>query len=192
MKLVFSSTSILLLILCLFSNACQKIPSPINEEELITTIILSVQKLGSNTIEHYTFEDIDGIGGQAATIDSILLSKNSMYDATITLLNKTIYPIDTISNEVLEEGDVHQFFYASTPISMLKNFVYQTPNDIGGNPIGLNFTFETDDANTIGSLKITLRHQPNKLGNGVSSGDITNANGETDVEVSFPVRLTNV
>ena len=32
-----------------------------------------------------------------------------------------------------------------------------------------------------------LRHEPDKSAAGVSSGDITNAGGETDIEVSFNV-----
>ncbi|MEZ5054099.1 MAG: hypothetical protein R2807_04930 [Chitinophagales bacterium] len=47
----------------IMTNACQKNPIPINEEELITTLTLSVQKNGSNTITQFSFEDIDGVGG---------------------------------------------------------------------------------------------------------------------------------
>jgi len=34
---------------------------------------------------------------------------------------------------------------------------------------------------------VTLRHQPDKGAIGVSDGDITNAGGETDIEVLFDV-----
>jgi len=36
-----------------------------------------------------------------------------------------------------------------------------------------------------GGLRITLRHEPNKTAAGVQNGDITNAGGETDIEVTF-------
>jgi hypothetical protein len=38
-------------------------------------------------------------------------------------------------------------------------------------------------------LKITLRHEPNKKASGVVGGSITNAGGETDIEVSFDVEV---
>ena len=40
-----------------------------------------------------------------------------------------------------------------------------------------------------GTITITLRHEPNKGGEGVSNGDITNAGGETDAQVSYNVSL---
>ncbi len=181
--------NVLVAMLLIITSACQKNPIPINEEELITTLTLSVQENGSSTITHFSFEDIDGIGGMPATIDSLLLEKNATYQVSISLFNKSVYPVDTISNEVLEEGDMHQFFYQSIPNTILKDFTYESPNDINGNPIGLNFSFDTDNTSTIGSLKIILRHQPNKNGLNVNIGDITNAVGETDIEIEFPVRL---
>ena len=71
----------------------------------------------------------------------------------------------------------------------LSGFTYDGENDTNGNPIGLDYSFATWNAGGSGNLKITLRHQPDKNAAGVSSGDIANANGETDIEVEFPVRL---
>ncbi|HBK71516.1 MAG TPA: type 1 periplasmic binding fold superfamily protein, partial [Flavobacteriaceae bacterium] len=34
-----------------------------------------------------------------------------------------------------------------------------------------------------------LRHEPNKSASGVSDGDITNAGGETDIEVIFNITV---
>ena len=39
------------------------------------------------------------------------------------------------------------------------------------------------------SYTITLRHEPAKTATGVSGGDITNAGGETDIEVVFDVTV---
>ena len=169
--------------------SCEKIPkTPINEEEVINTIILSLQKNGTTTIQNFVFNDPDGDGALNPIVDSIIIEKAALYNATITLLNTTIFPADTISKEVFEEGIDHQFFYQSTPNTILSSFVYNDA-DINENPIGLNFGFNTSNIVGSGNLKITLRHQPNKTAIGVSSGDITNANGETDLEVDFPIRL---
>jgi hypothetical protein len=37
------------------------------------------------------------------------------------------------------------------------------------------------------TIRVTLIHEPMKSAAGVSSGDITNAGGETDIEVGLPV-----
>ena len=40
-----------------------------------------------------------------------------------------------------------------------------------------------------GAFTITLRHEPNKSGMNVNTGDITNAGGETDVQVIFDITV---
>ncbi len=53
-------------------------------------------------------------------------------------------------------------------------------------PVGIHSIFETDlPAAT--TLTITLRHLPDKSAPGVNTGDIRNAGGETDIEVTFPI-----
>jgi hypothetical protein len=60
--------------------------------------------------------------------------------------------------------------------------------DGSGNPIGVANTYLTGDAGS-GTFTVTLRHEPNKTAAGVADGDITNAGGETDIEVEFPVTI---
>ena len=60
--------------------------------------------------------------------------------------------------------------------------------DADSRPIGLAGTMTTGAAST-GKLKVTLRHEPNKAAAGVSTGDIANAGGETDVDVDFDVTI---
>jgi len=61
--------------------------------------------------------------------------------------------------------------------------------DADGNPIGLDFIVTTDATTGTEAFTITLRHEPSKDAAGVSAGDITNAGGETDVEVTFNVTV---
>ncbi len=60
--------------------------------------------------------------------------------------------------------------------------------DVNGNPIGISTIVTTNGAST-GTITVTLRHEPNKDASGVSTGDITNAGGETDIEVIFNVEV---
>ncbi|MBK7086576.1 MAG: type 1 periplasmic binding fold superfamily protein [Flavobacteriales bacterium] len=158
-------------------------PPPANEEEVITTMILSFDGQAGAADKELRFTDSDGDGGGVPVFELDTLQAASNYNVNIILLNETVSPIDTISNEVLEEGVDHQFFFQ--PIDANITFAY-ADTDANGNPISLQTTMACGTA-SVGSLKVTLRHEPDKTAAGVASGDITNAAGETDIEVTFPV-----
>ncbi len=158
-------------------------PPIVNEEEVITTMILAFDGQNGAADKELRFADADGDGGGVPVLDLDTLQAASDYNVSIILLNETASPVDTISNEVLDEGVDHQFFFQLTGANM--TFTYADA-DANGNPIGLQTTMATGTA-SVGTLKVTLRHQPDKSAAGVVSGDITNAGGETDIEVEFPI-----
>ncbi len=159
-------------------------PEPINEEELITTIILTFTPTGGGDPAVFQFKDPDGAGGAAPVLTSDTLAPATTYSATLSLLNESVDPAEDIGAEVEEEGEAHQFFFqVSAGLELL--FTYED-QDAGGNPLGLKTNW-TSAAASIGTLKVILRHEPDKNAAGVSGGDITNAGGETDVEVEWPV-----
>lgn len=177
-RLALFTISILIL------SACEKgEPEIPNEEEVITTFTYTLipQDSGSNVV--LTFKDLDGDGGNAPDINSGILSANTTYNGTLTLLNEQVSPSGNITEEIEEEDDEHQFFFKSS-ISDL-SFSY---NDIDrdGNPIGLNTTLTTS-ASGSGTITIILRHEPDKYASGVSDGIIDNAGGETDIEITFNI-----
>jgi len=155
-----------------------------NEEELITTLIATFTPTGGGSPVVYCFKDVDGDGGNAPIVVNDTLAANASYNLSLLLLNESITPADTISNEVLDEGDEHQFFFGVQ--SGLELSVSYNDTDVNGKPIGLSNTAATVNASS-GNLTITLRHQPDKGAANVAAGDITNAGGETDVEVQFDV-----
>lgn len=171
------------LIFMLLFSACDKTPIIPNEEEVITTLHYNLSPIGGGTPVLLTFQDLDGDGGNAPTITSGTLEINKTYTGLLVLLNETMNPIDSISSEVAEENVDHQFFFESTVSGLT---VQYNDTDDDGNPLGLSSTLTTTSAGT-GILTITLKHEPNKLASGVSSGDISNAGGETDIEVSFNI-----
>jgi hypothetical protein len=58
-----------------------------------------------------------------------------------------------------------------------------------GKPIGLAFTLKTGTAATTGNIVVILRHEPIKNAEGVASGDITNAGGATDAQITYAVQV---
>lgn len=183
MKLIKFFTIIALVSITLYS--CKKdTPEPVNEEEVITTVEITLQN-GDNTVILKSYDaDGEGAGEPEITVSGNLV-KNTSYSGTIKLLNETEKPAENITEEVEEEALVHQFFYSSK--NKIVNFSY-ADKDANGTPIGIKFNLITTAAGN-DNLTFTLRHEPDKLASGVSSGDITNAGGSTDVDVTFGVTI---
>ena len=161
-------------------------PTLINEEEVITTLRVTLTPQGGGTAVVLQSQDLDGDGPNAPVITvSGNLAANSMYTGTVEVLNELESPIEDITEEVEEEAEEHQFFY--TPNNAIVAVQY-TDMDANGNPIGITFNLQTGGANT-DTLTVTLRHEPNKYAVGVADGDITNADGETDVEAVFTITV---
>jgi hypothetical protein len=153
---------------------------PTNEGELITTVTLTMQEVGTTNTVTATFRDPDGEGGNAPTkFDEIVLKPNAVYNTTITLLDESKTPAENISEEVEEEADDHQFFY--TPTTGLNVTVAYDDKDSKNLPVGLKTKTTTGAAST-GKLKVTLKHQPGTKNNNI-------ATGETDVELDFTTKV---
>jgi hypothetical protein len=161
-------------------------PEIINEEEVITTLEVTLIPQGGGTTVTLVSRDLDGDGPNAPVISvSGPLQANKTYAGTAKVLNETETPAENITLEVEEEGDEHQFFYTFS--NSIATVAY-TDQDKNGRPIGIAFNLTTTSAG-IGNLKVTLRHEPNKTAAGVAAGNITNAGGETDVEVDFSLTV---
>lgn len=177
--------TLLCTIICLFANCKQDDPIIPNEEELITTLTYTLVPTNGGASATLSFKDLDGDGGTAPTITGDTLAANQTYIGTLTLLNEIGLPLVSIDDEIEGEGEAHQFFFQSTVSDIA---VAYNDQDVAGNPIGLSSQLTTGNA-AAGYLTITLRHEPDKLAAGVSNGDITNAGGETDIEVTFPIHV---
>ncbi|CAL2093790.1 type 1 periplasmic binding fold superfamily protein [Tenacibaculum sp. 190524A02b] len=161
-------------------------PAPTHEEEVITTMRIVLTKDGTTETVTIESKDADGDGPNPPVITDGTLSANTKYNAVITLWNELEDPADDITKEIKEEADEHQFFYSAQKLS--STFAYAGENDSKGNPVGLEFTVNTGTAG-VGTYTVILRHEPNKTAAGVKDGDITNADGETDIEVVFPITI---
>jgi hypothetical protein len=183
-KMLKKTSIILLAAITILFAACDK-DDPIipNEEELITTLNYSLTPTGGGAAIVLSYKDLDGDGGDAPIITGGTLSANQTYTGALDLLNEIESPAESITAEIEEEDEDHQFFFQSTASEV--SIVYND-QDADGNPVGLSTTLTTGAAMT-GFITITLRHEPSKTASGVSTGDLTNAGGETDIEVTFPI-----
>ena len=82
-------------------------PDPVNEEEVITTLIVTLEMIngesGSDTVV-MQYQDLDGDGPDAATVTvSGSLNANTVYDGSIVLLNEAEMPTENITFEVVQK-----------------------------------------------------------------------------------------
>jgi hypothetical protein len=157
-------------------------PQPIvNEEEIITTCKIVFTDISGNLSDTIAiYRDTDGDGGNGPVqFDTIFLKASTEYTTEIILLNETVSPADSISNEVREEGHEHLFCFdvVGAEVSIIR-----TDSD-GTFDIGLLSMWTTTNASE-GSVTVTLKHQP-----GVKDG--TCEPGDTDIEIAFPVVIEN-
>jgi hypothetical protein len=168
-----------------FFAACKKDdnnvynPNPINEEELITTVSLSFNSNAFPTLPIvYNYRDLDGIGGNTPTIDTIKLSRNSIYMLNVYFLDESKNPTVDISEEVAEEANDHLVVF-NTDTNYLKVDITDLDTNSPALPLGL-ISQVTVKGPIVTTLRLTLKHQP-----GIKNGDPNL--GETDVEVVYPV-----
>lgn len=179
----------LLVIPSLFSISCSNDDNPaaVNEEEVITTVRVTLVGGGETII--LESRDLDGDGPNAPVLTPIgggILVAGTTYTGSTTFLNELESPAEDITEEVEEEGLDHQVFYQLA--STLGTVTYNDMDE-NGDPIGLEFTLVAGTSGSTGTLTVTLRHQPNKSASGVADGDITNAEGNTDAAVTFSVAV---
>lgn len=181
--LIFSTLFLAITCFTACSNDDEVI-APVDEEVINKAIYTLTSQTDSTNVVIFTFLDSDGEGGLPGTSTTVgNLKANTVYDGAIILEN-TLENED-ITAEIEELLNDHQFFFQTTAAGLS---IAYADEDSAGNPVGLSTVATTADAST-GTLTITLRHLPAKTADGVAAGDITNAGGSTDIEVTFDVTV---
>lgn len=176
-KTSFIALSGLVLLSCSEDNDS---PEMVNEEEVITSVVVTLNN-GGNTVT-LSSVDLDGDGPNPPVVSVENLKANTTYTGAVSFLNEAESPVEDITEEVLEEADEHQVFYE---FSGAITAATATDSDANGNPIGVAFTLTTGDTGAA-VVGFTLRHEPKKPNSG-----LLDAGGETDVAVSFNVSVTD-
>lgn len=197
MKKINLRTLLLLLSFTILFTACEDDDDDHDHEnEVITTLRLTFTKTDANGVAIQgvnpitaIWKDADGSGANPPTVDNINLSASSYYKLDMAILNELANPAQDLTSEIRNEGTKHQFFFQITG-NQLNPLVYDD-QDTDGKPIGLQTKLSTKAGTGSHTLKVILRHEPNKNGANVSMGDIANAGGETDIETT-PAFTLNV
>ncbi|MCU0386114.1 MAG: hypothetical protein MUE38_08795 [Flavihumibacter sp.] len=169
-------------ILALTLAGCSKDKDEVsNEEELITTVSLRFQEVGSPTNTFVvTFRDIDGEGGNPPSIEEIILKPNANYSCSVELLNESVSPAEDITEEVQEEANDHELYFIPAGANITINRVDLDSRSL---PVGLSSTWQTGAAST-GTVRVVLKHKP-----GIKAAGDPVTKGETDIDLNFTTKV---
>lgn len=163
---------------------CSDDPEATNEEEVITTITVTITpKTGGDTPIVLGWDDanLDAIVDDSEITVSGGLKINTAYTADIQMANKSASKEIDIDEEIDEEAEDHLFCFTVTGVALT---ITADDDDRNGLPVGLKSTWTTTTAST-GTVNIVLRHQPN-----VKTGDCPGS-GDTDASITFDVEVQN-
>lgn len=172
---------------------------------LATTVVVSfIPPDDVDAKEDFVWSDPENDGDPI--VDPIILPTIDMsWGMSLAIRNDLQDPAEDVTVEILEQSDIHQFFFTGSAISGPAT----KPNsdailehsygdfDANGAPIGLNNTMTTLGLGN-GELVITLRHLPDENGESVKSSDLAETvaaegisaiPGSTDIEVKFDVTV---
>ena len=178
---------ILLVLSLVFMLSCSNVedePIAAFAPKPITTVEILLTDEAKNN-ELFSFRDLDGPGGEAPDIRTNILRPNTEYTSVLLMLDESVEPASNITNQVAIEGVDHQVFYVVDGTNMSIEYI---DTDTDGNPLGILTSITTGDPGT-SSLTIVLRFQPDKSAIGVNQGDLNNAGGDTDIEVTFEIEV---
>jgi hypothetical protein len=192
-------TNIILLLIASTTSmlGCQKEdpkkPSSNTPQEQITTVILKGYNHDDPSDSLHQFmikwEDLDGDGGNPPSIDSLILDTGFEYHINLIIIDKTKTPFDTVSKEIEDLKNIHQFFY--TPSKELEDKMVVKIDEFDSNNPPLPFGMEVNlhiTADTlynlpvIGKLNIVLSHY-----DGIPK--TAKPSPESDIDINIPIRL---
>ncbi len=152
-------------------------PEEVLEQEVITTVVLTVTEMGTTNSTEYTWTE--------DSQDDVTLDADAMYTFDLQFLDESDpEDVEDITEEVIELADEHFVFYETTVSGL--TFDSAAGDTIDSNDIGINLStdWETGDAGT-GIVRAFLIHEPTTK-TGTSRDDF---GGETDIEVDFNVTV---
>ena len=185
-----------LLSLVIFT-ACEDddvVPEEEEEMEVITDVTL-VFTSDAGAVVTASAQDPDGEGVQELVVlDEIQLQAGTNYTLTFDIMNNLETPGEDIGEEIAEEDDEHQIFFAWTEgafsnptgngnIDNASDPVNYNDADGNGNSLGLNTSWTTGSASN-GTFTVQLQHQPD-----VKTATSGATDGDTDFALTFNLNI---
>ena len=199
MKNIFRLNYLLYAVLTLFIfMACEEdeaAPEEENEVEVFTDVKLVFTPTGGGAAVEAAAQDPDGAGVQELQVlGAINLAANTSYTLTMVIENCLESPCELMNEEIEEEDDEHQFFFAFTNdaftspagngnIDSASDPINYNDSDGNGNPVGLNTYWTTGSAST-GTFTVQLQHQPD-----VKTATSGSTDGDTDFALTFNLNI---
>ena len=199
MKNIFRLNYLLYTVLTLFIfTACEEdeaAPEEENEVEVFTDVKLVFTPTGGGAAVEAAAQDPDGAGVQELQVlGAINLAANTSYTLTMVIENCLESPCELLNEEIEEEDDEHQFFYAFTNdiftspsgngnIDNASDPINYNDSDGNGNSLGLNTSWTTGSAST-GTFTVQLQHQPD-----VKTATSGSTDGDTDFALTFNLNI---
>ena len=199
MKNIFRLNYLLYAVLTLFIfTACEEdeaAPEEENEMEVFTDVKLVFTPAGGGAAVEAAAQDPDGAGVQELQVlGAINLAANTSYTLTMVIENCLESPCELMNEEIEEEDDEHQFFFAFTNdaftspagngnIDSASDPINYNDSDGNGNSLGLNTSWTTGPAST-GTFTVQLQHQPD-----VKTATSGSTDGDTDFALTFNLNI---
>lgn len=172
-------------------------PPPENEVEEFTDIEFIFTNVDDpSDVRKGIWQDEDGFGpGEPVIIQHPVLDSNTTYRLTFTMLNKLMDPVENVLEEVQDEDDEHQIFFAfdenlfASPegtgnIEDRNGSINYEDFDDNGLPVGLETLWTTGDKIEGAKFRAVLGHQP-----GVKSSTSSWNSGDIDWDITFSINV---
>ena len=199
MKNIFKLNYLLYAVFTLFIfTACEEdeaAPEEENEVEVFTDVKLVFTPTGGGAAVEAAAQDPDGAGVQELQVlGAINLAANTSYTLTMVIENCLESPCELMNEEIEEEDDEHQFFFAFTNdsftspagngnIDSASDPINYNDSDGNGNSLGLNTSWTTGSASS-GTFTVQLQHQPD-----VKTAMSGSTDGDTDFALTFNLNI---
>ena len=178
-------------------------PGTGNENEVFTTITLTLTPMAGGSPVVAVVDDPDGDGGKAPTVQPIALSPG-MFDMSVKFENRLAKPPENLTEEVEDEATQHQIFFTGNAVNGPASNAPGAPlthtyADMDSKGLPLGVVNRITAAVGMGTLTVTLRHLPpindvpQKMAGLADAvrmmGGFAGIAGSTDVQVTLPVRV---
>ncbi|MDA8871684.1 hypothetical protein N9H89_03355 [Flavobacteriaceae bacterium] len=165
-----------ILILTTVFSCTKTDPELVDEQELITSVILTFTSDGEEDQQvRWTT--------QLNENPTITLNSNSEYEVAVSFLDESdLTDVEDITTEVKMEADEHQVFFEFSGVPIEFGQAVSDVLDTNQNPLYINSLWSTSSPGS-GAVRVYLIHEPIQK----NSSDRNGFGGETDVEVDFSI-----